>query len=65
MCCAPSQPDAEDGLKQAALERHLSPRGLLPFGRREGTMRASLRADVEHWQRELANEQVGGASLGL
>ncbi|KAK9843836.1 hypothetical protein WJX81_008482 [Elliptochloris bilobata] len=43
---------------QASLERHLSPRGLLPFGRREGFTRASLRTDVEHWQRELAGEQA-------
>ena len=44
--------------KQAALERHSSARGLLSFGRREGALRATLRTDVEHWQRELAGEQV-------
>ena len=42
------------------MERHASARGLLSFGRREGAARATLRTDVEHWQRELADEQVSG-----
>lgn len=44
--------------EQAALGRHLSPRALLPFGRRAGVTQASLQREVEHWQRELQAEQV-------
>lgn len=43
---------------QAALGRHLSPRALLPFGRRAGATQAGLQREVEHWQRELQAEQV-------
>ena len=44
--------------EQAALGRHLSPRALLPFGRRAGATQAGLQREVEHWQRELQAEQV-------
>ena len=45
--------------EQAALERYLRPmRGLLSFGRRGPVTQASLRGDVEHWQRGLQTEQV-------